>query len=366
MGTVPLEWQTGVVVPIFKKGDRRVCANYQGITLLSLPSKVYAGVLERRLWPIVEPPVEEEQCEFCSGHGTVDQLFTLSQIIEGAWEFANPVYMCFVDLEKAYDRVPREILWEVLREYGVPGPLLRAIRALYIQSESCVHILGIKSSLFNGGVGLRQGCALSPLLLVVFMDRISRRSRGQEGILRGSRKVTSLLFAGDVVLFALSHDCLQHTLEQFSAKCEVVGMRISTSKSESMVLSRKRMACPLQVRGENLPQVEEFKYLGILFTSEGRREREIGHRLGAAAAVMRSLYQTVVVMGELSHKAKLSIYWLIYVPTLTSGRELWVMTERIRPWIQAAEMSFLRRVLGLTLRDRVKSSDIREELRVEP
>ena len=60
-GTVPLDWQTGVVVPIFKKGDRRVCANYRGITLLSLPGKVYAKVLERRLRPIVEPQSEEEQ-----------------------------------------------------------------------------------------------------------------------------------------------------------------------------------------------------------------------------------------------------------------------------------------------------------------
>ncbi|KAL3987397.1 N-acetylgalactosamine 4-sulfate 6-O-sulfotransferase [Sarotherodon galilaeus] len=54
-GAVPLDWQTGVVVPIFKKGDRRVCSNYRGITLLSLPGKVYARVLERRVRPLVEP-----------------------------------------------------------------------------------------------------------------------------------------------------------------------------------------------------------------------------------------------------------------------------------------------------------------------
>ncbi|KAI3351882.1 hypothetical protein L3Q82_020711, partial [Scortum barcoo] len=49
LGTVPLEWQTGVVVPLFKKGDRRVCSNHRGITLLSLPGKVYTRVLERRI-----------------------------------------------------------------------------------------------------------------------------------------------------------------------------------------------------------------------------------------------------------------------------------------------------------------------------
>ncbi|CAM4603447.1 unnamed protein product [Leuciscus chuanchicus] len=143
-------------------------------------------------------------------------------------------------------------------------------------------------------------------------------------------------------------------------------MRISTSKSEAMVLSRKRVVCPLQVGGEFLPQVEEFKYLGVLFTSEGRIEREIDRRIGAASAVMRSLYRSVVVNKELSRKAKLSIYRSIYVPTLTYGHELWVMTERTRSRIQAAEMTFLRRVAGRSLRDRVRSSVTREELRVEP
>ena len=85
----------GVVVPLFKKGDQRVCANYRCITLHSLPGKVYSKVLERRVHSIVEPQIEEEQCGFRPGHGTTDQLFTLTRILEGAWEYAYPVYMCF-------------------------------------------------------------------------------------------------------------------------------------------------------------------------------------------------------------------------------------------------------------------------------
>ncbi|KAK3565485.1 hypothetical protein QTP86_010744 [Hemibagrus guttatus] len=133
-----------------------------------------------------------------------------------------------------------------------------------------------------------------------------------------------------------------------------------------MVLDQKKVACTLQGGGELLPQVEEFKYLGVLFTSEGRMDREIDRRIGAAAAVMRSMYRSVVVKKELSRKAKLSIYQSIYVPTLTYGHELWVMTESVRSRIQAAEMSFLRRVAGCSLRDRVRSSVTREEFGVEP
>ena len=198
------------------------------------------------------------------------------------------------------------------------------------------------------------------------MDRISRRSQGPEGVLFGNRRISSLLFADDVVLLASSNQDLQCALGRFAAECEAAGMKISSSKSEAMVLDRKKVACPLQVGGVSLPQVEEFKYLGVLFTSEGRMEREIDRRIGAASAVMQSLYRTVVVKKELSRKAKLSIYRSIYVPTLTCGHEIWVMTERTRSRIQAVEMSFLRRVAGRSLRDRVRSSVTREELRVEP
>ncbi|KAK3541273.1 hypothetical protein QTP86_019410, partial [Hemibagrus guttatus] len=254
-GTVPLDWATGVVVPLFKKGDRRVCSNYRGITFLSLPGKVYSRVLERRVRPLVEPRIQEEQCGFRPSCGTLDQLYTLHRVIEDTWEFAQPVHMCFVDLEKAFDHVPHGILWEVLWEYGVHGPLLRAVRSLYNRSRSLVRIA--------------------------------------------------------------------------SSECEAAGMRVSTSKSEAMLLDQKKVACTLQVGGELLPQVEEFKYLGVLFTSEGRMDHEIDRRIGAVAAVMQSMYRSALVKKELSQKAKLSIYQSIYVPTLTYGHELWVMTERV-------------------------------------
>jgi len=67
--------------------------------------------LERRLQPIVEPQIQEEQGGFCPGGGTVDQIFTLAELLRGSWEFDHPVYMCLVDLEKAYDCVPQGILW---------------------------------------------------------------------------------------------------------------------------------------------------------------------------------------------------------------------------------------------------------------
>ncbi|KAK3522832.1 hypothetical protein QTP86_004669 [Hemibagrus guttatus] len=289
-GTVPLDWATGVVVPLFKKGGSHSSAS-QG---KSIP-EYWRGESDRSL---VEPRIQEEQCGFHPGRGTLDQLYTLHRVLEGSWEFAQPVHMCFVDLEKAFDRVPRGILWEVLWEYGVHGPLLRAVRSLYNRSRSLVRIASYKSDMFPLHVGLRQGCPLSPVLFILFMDRISRRSQGLEGVWFGDHRISSLIFADDVVLLAPSSLDLQHALGHFAAECEAAGMRLSSSKSEAMVLNRKKVACTLQVGGELLPQVEEFKYLGVLFMSEGKMDREIDRRIGAAA-VMRSMYRSVVVKKDL-------------------------------------------------------------------
>ncbi|TWW62709.1 hypothetical protein D4764_04G0013560 [Takifugu flavidus] len=213
-GAVPLDWQTGVVVLLFKKGDWRVCSNYRGITLLSFPGKVYSGVLERRVQRIVEPWIQEKQCGFRPGRGTEDQLYTLSR--------------------------------GVLQEYGVPGPLIRAIRSLYDWCQSLVHIAG-----------------------------------------------------NNVVLLASLACDLQRSQDRFAAACEAAGMRISTSKAEAIVLNRKKVECPKKI----LPQVEEFKYLGVLFTSEGRMEQEIDRRIGAASAIMRSLHRSVVVPKVPDHRS---------------------------------------------------------------
>ncbi|KAK0135127.1 hypothetical protein N1851_029060 [Merluccius polli] len=183
----------------------------------------------------------------------------------------------------------------------------------------------------------------------------------------GDLKIATLLFADDVVLLDSSDRDLQHfvlwtwrrlttvspppALGRFAAECEVVGMKVSTSKSEAMVLCWKTVECSLRVGSELLPQVKEFQYLGVLFTSEGKMEHEMDRRIGAASAVMWVLYQNVV-KTEMSRKAKVLIYQLSYIPTLTYGHELWIVTERTRSRIQAAEMSFLPRVVGLSLRDR--------------
>jgi len=77
---------------------------------------------------IIEPKLDNIQCDFCRGCSTIDQSLTLQQILDKSWKHAKDVCTCFVDLKKVYGQVPREKLWGMLREYGVDGCLLLAIK----------------------------------------------------------------------------------------------------------------------------------------------------------------------------------------------------------------------------------------------
>ena len=81
-GLAPKQWQTGVIIPIHKKGDNRKCTNYRGISLISVADKVYAKCLEKKCHEIVEPKLTDAQCGFCPGGSTMDQIFALQQIFE--------------------------------------------------------------------------------------------------------------------------------------------------------------------------------------------------------------------------------------------------------------------------------------------
>ena len=127
-GCVPTEWGQAEICPIYKqKGDYLRCENYRGVSLMSHACKLYESVLECRLRNIVEERLGPWQHGFRKGVGTTDMIWALRLVIEKHWEYNQPLFIAFLDLEKAFDRVPREKLWMAMAEYMVPADLQIAI-----------------------------------------------------------------------------------------------------------------------------------------------------------------------------------------------------------------------------------------------
>ena len=110
-GVMPEDWRSDVTVRLYKgKGERTVCKNYSGISLLSVVGKMYAEILVDRVRRVFGGLIDDEEVGFRAKRGCVDQIFALKQIGEKVQEKKSRVYVGFIDLEQACDRVNREVL----------------------------------------------------------------------------------------------------------------------------------------------------------------------------------------------------------------------------------------------------------------
>ena len=147
--------------------------------------------------------------------------------------------MAFIDQEKGFDRVVREELWKCLEERGIIGEVLRAVQSLYICSQAAVRTREGETDWFEVKCRLRQGCVLSPLLLILFMDNIMKRAN-QEG-----NGIEELMFVDDLVMVAEDQTRIQEMVSNLDQQCQNYGMRISRDKTEVMVTSREHIQCDI-------------------------------------------------------------------------------------------------------------------------
>ncbi len=113
---VPEDWRKAIIVPLYKgKGNRKECNSYRGISLLSVPGKIYGRNLKERMMKVTDKSVGDEQGGFWKGRGCVDQIFAMKILVKKYPEKDRKLFAAFMDLEKTYDRVDRKGLWETLR-----------------------------------------------------------------------------------------------------------------------------------------------------------------------------------------------------------------------------------------------------------
>ncbi len=143
-GAVPDGFNTGLVTPVYKRGDACDTGNYRPIAVTEPIMRLYAGLLNQRLVRFTEEQQlrSASQAGFRPGLSTLHQLFTLQHFIDRSRHDCLPLFCCFLDLEGAFDRVPRPLLWEVLRRLGVHGAMLGAIQSLYVDATVAMNIGG--------------------------------------------------------------------------------------------------------------------------------------------------------------------------------------------------------------------------------
>ena len=161
--------KNAVIIAIFKKGDRSICGNYRGISLLSIAGKIFTRILFNRLLIISEKIQPELQCGFRASRGTIDMIFCARQLQEKSREEQKPLFLVFYDLEKAFDTVPRPAMWMVLKRFGCPDLFVALIRALHDGMVGQVSHQKNISEEFPITNRLKQGCVLAPTLFAMYL-----------------------------------------------------------------------------------------------------------------------------------------------------------------------------------------------------
>ncbi|KAK3556097.1 hypothetical protein QTP70_005246 [Hemibagrus guttatus] len=302
---MPEEWRRSVLVPIFKnKGDVQSCSNYRGIKLMSHTLK-----------------------------STTDAIFALRILMEKYRDGQRELHCVFVDLEKVYDRVPREELWCCMRKSGVAEKYVRVVQDMYERSRTVVRCAVGQTEEFKVEVGLHQGPALSPFLFAIVMDQLSEEVRQESP--------WTMMFADDIVICSESREQVEENLERWRFALERRGMKVSRSKTEYMCVNEREGSGKVRLQGEEVKKVQEFKYLGSTVQSNGECGKEVKKRVQAGWNGWRKVLG-VLCDRKISARIKGKVYRTVVRPAMLYGLETVSLRKRQESELEVAELKMLR------------------------
>jgi hypothetical protein len=359
---IPTDWETATVIPFFKKGDKTICKNYRGISLLDIALKILEIILLFRISPYRETHCRENQAGFRPGRGCVDQIFTLRQILETRHDFRQTTVVCFVDFKAAFDSVFREGLWSILRSEGVPTKLIQIIKALYRDTRCTVRVYNTISDSFTIDSGVRQGSCLSPLLFNYAVDwsiAVALNLVKDAGVTLSSRQepLADLEYADDIALLASSEPEMQSLLDHLANAAEKIGLEISSEKTK--VMSCCAPATPvISLNGLPLETVEKFRYLGSEIEPDGDIASEISARIGRAQGAFNLLRECLWNRKDIRASTKARVYDACIRSVLLYGCESWPFRGSEARRLAVFEHRCWRNALGISLLDRVPNETV--------
>ena len=264
------------------------------------------------------------------------------------------MHVIFIDLEKAYDRVPRQELWRCMREKSVPEKYVRIVQDMYEGARTQIRSSVGETEWIQVKVGLHQGSSLSPYLFDLIMDVLARGVKEQAP--------WCMLFADDIALCSTSKEEVERKAENWRRVFEERGLKISRKKTEYMRFCDER---DLQVRlqGEILKRVDKFKYLGSMISEDGELDAEISHRIQSGWRNWKRM-SGVLCDKRMSMKVKGKIHKTVVRPAMLYGAETWPSKKAQEEKLNVAEMKMLRWACGVTRKDKIRNERIRGTIKV--
>jgi len=358
-GIWPEDFCRIVMIPIPKKSNATECSDYRTISLISHASKIMLKILAKRLESKTEALMSKTQFGFRRGCGTREAIGMLRSVCERSLEHGKDVFICFVDFEKAFDRVDWVKLLKILKNMGVDWKDRRLIMNLYMNQKVVVKVNQESSEECDMGRGVRQGCCLSPLLFNIYADAMMTEAMEgtEEGVKVGGKMLKDIRFADDQGMVASSEQGLQNIMSSLEVTAEKYGMKINAKKTKVMKVSRNtRGKMNITVGGQKIEQVESFKYLGSTITEDGRCEQEIKIRIALAKEAFNKREE--LLLRKFKNSVKKKIVKTLVWTTLLFGCETWTLKKEEIRRLEAFELWSWRRMEKIKWSDRITNEEV--------
>lgn len=358
-GIVPLDWKEGVIVTIPKKGDLSECRNWRGITLLNTIQKIIAFIILDRISPAVEASLRKEQAGFRRNRSCLDHINSLRIIVEQSMEWNKPLFLIFVDFERAFDTINRVVIWQCLYNIGIPDKIIKIIQMLYSDAPYKARFKGVDSESFFINRGVRQGCILSPLLFLLVLDSVMLKTNAEatDGIQwHLNQRLHDLDYADDLCLMSHSLSGIQDKINRLYENGLEVGLKINFRKTKVMRISSDNNT-PILVNGNIIEDVSEFSYLGSIISTDGGADADVRSRINKARHAYTSLAR-VWQSSQISKKHKIRIFNTSVKSVLLYGSETWKVTNTISKKLQVFLNKCLRRILKIFWPLRINNQDL--------
>ena len=349
-------WVLSIITPIHKKGSKMVRENYRGISLISCVFKLFSAILNNRLMSFCMEKniLSEEQLGFMPGNRTSDAHFLIHNLIqEHCQKRGEKLYSCFVDFSKAFDSIPRDLLFQKLLSYGINGKFFNILKNMYVNDKCKIKAGNYLSKTMNTNKGVRQGCILSPLLFNIFLaDLPTMLSHpGHENPkIDKNRNISCILWADDLVMFSKSENGLQNMIHKLSKYTKQNGLNINTYKTKCMIFNKtgKHIRRNFQFNNTKIESVREYKYLGFIITPSGEITsglKDLKSRAIFALTLLRSK------MGEYFNKypdITMHLFDSLIKPIILYMSDFWgCLPMRKNNPIDITQNKFLKQILGV-------------------
>ena len=223
------------------------------------------------------------------------------------------IYVCFIDLRKAYDTINRKALIKKLYDKGISGKFLKSIKAMHTTVEQRAKINNQILPTITSVLGLKQGDNLSPIEFNLFFDDVSEifDESCDPLPIEEEKKLSHLAFADDLAMFSLSKAGLQQCLNNLLIYCNNWGLEVSIKKTKVLVVNKSgkipKEAC-FYYNNKLIETVNKFTYLGTLVTSNGSTGSRLHGKEELRKKADKGYFSLQKLLGRIKYEARLSLY----------------------------------------------------------